>query len=67
MIVIAKENYCYMGRENALIKRAWRRTSQWLGESKKLLQGQRGVAKNGGKLYLLVLFLKDCTVGKNQS
>lgn len=37
------------------------------GESKKLLQGQRGVAKNGGKLYLLVLFLKDCTVGKNQS
>lgn len=47
-MIAKKKKYCYVERENALIKRAWRRISQWLGESKKLLQGQRGMAKNEG-------------------
>lgn len=67
MIVIAGRNYYCVGREKTLIKRTWRRSSQWLGKSKKLLQGQRGVEKTTGQLCLLIVFLKSCKLGKDQS
>lgn len=67
MIVIAGRNYYCVGREKILIKRTWRRSSQWLGKSKKLLQGQRAVEKTTGQLCLLIAFLKSCKLGKDQS
>lgn len=67
MVVIVGRNYYYVGREKVLIKRTWRRTSQCLGKSKKLLQGQRGVEKNAGQLCLLTPFLMSHKLGKDQS
>lgn len=67
MVVTAGRNYYYVEREKVFLKKkSWRRTSQWLGKSKNMLQGQRGVEENTGLLCLLIPFPKSCKLGKDQ-